>query len=188
MPEKRVGRGTTAYVVTRDVHTVIANWVRIAWVYALSLFACAQAALLGLQTSLGPAFFLPQRVRLPFSLYLFSHDPSLMSPWHTQLADSQGYDYHPPLPDTEAGPLGDCAICMDAIERPPEDMSGKPRRRGAQARASYSLAPCAHLFVSPLASLGNLYIDLCARLAYGMSRAGKSLHLLTGLLMILTTG
>lgn len=93
------------------------------WVYALSLFACAQAALLGLQASFGPAFFLPQR-----------------------LADSQGYDYHPPLPDTEAGPLGDCAICMDTIERPPEDTSGKPRRRGAQARASYSLAPCAHLF------------------------------------------
>ncbi|KAH9032762.1 hypothetical protein EDB85DRAFT_2145329 [Lactarius pseudohatsudake] len=94
-----------------------------AWVYALSLYACAQAALLGLQSSVGPAFFLPQR-----------------------LADSQGYDYHPPLPDTEAGPLGDCAICMDAIERPTEDTSGKPRRRGAQARASYSLAPCAHLF------------------------------------------
>ncbi|KAI9435319.1 hypothetical protein H4582DRAFT_1971440 [Lactarius indigo] len=96
-----------------------------AWVYALSLFACAQVALLSLQSSVGPAFFLPQR-----------------------LADSQGYDYHPPLPDTEAGPLGDCAICMDAIEHPPEDTSasGKPRRRGAQARASYSLAPCAHLF------------------------------------------
>ncbi|KAH8997846.1 hypothetical protein EDB86DRAFT_3076382 [Lactarius hatsudake] len=94
-----------------------------AWVYALSLYACAQAALLGLQSSVGPAFFLPQR-----------------------LADSQGYDYHPPLPDTEAGPLGDCAICMDAIERPTEETSGKPRRRGAQARASYSLAPCAHLF------------------------------------------
>ncbi|KAF8257996.1 hypothetical protein EI94DRAFT_1611659 [Lactarius quietus] len=93
------------------------------WVYALSLFACAQAALLGMQDSLGPAFFLPQR-----------------------LADSQGYDYHPPLSDTEAGPLGDCAICMDAIERPPEDTSGKPRRRGARDRASYSLAPCAHLF------------------------------------------
>lgn len=81
----------------------------------------------------------------------------------TQLADSQGYDYHPPLPDTEAGPLGDCAICMDAIERPPEDTSGKPRQRGARVRASYSLAPCAHLFVSPLVSVlwrrGRGFID-----------------------------
>jgi hypothetical protein len=34
-----------------------------AWVYVLSLFACAQAAVLGLQSSFGPAFFLPQRVR-----------------------------------------------------------------------------------------------------------------------------
>jgi len=93
------------------------------WVYVLSLFACAQAAVLGMQTSFGPAFFLPQR-----------------------LADSQGYDYHPPLPDTEGGPLGDCAICMDAIDRPPEDASGKSTRRGVRARASYSLAPCAHLF------------------------------------------
>lgn len=67
---------------------------------------------------------------------------------HAQLADSQGYDYHPPLPDTEAGPLGDCAICMDAIERPPENVSGKSSRRGVRARASYSLAPCGHLFVS----------------------------------------
>ncbi|KAF8473732.1 hypothetical protein DFH94DRAFT_764142 [Russula ochroleuca] len=93
------------------------------WVYVLLLIACTQVAVLGLQTSFGPAFFLPQR-----------------------LADSQGYDYHPPLPDTEGGPLGDCAICMDAIDRPPEDASGKPGRRGARTRASYSLAPCAHLF------------------------------------------
>ena len=114
----------------------------------------------------------------------------MWAPRHTQLADSQGYDYHPPLPDTEAGPLGDCAICMDAIERPPEDTSGKPRRRGAQARASYSLAPCAHLFVSPpapLHSVSCLWNLFCA-LAYGMSRAGKSLLSLTGLLLILTTG
>jgi len=93
------------------------------WVYALLLVACMQVAVLGLQTSFGPAFFLPQR-----------------------LADSQGYDYHPPLSDTESGPLGDCAICMDAIDRPPEDASGKPSRRSARTRASYSLAPCAHLF------------------------------------------
>ncbi|KAI0272701.1 hypothetical protein BC834DRAFT_359950 [Gloeopeniophorella convolvens] len=92
------------------------------WVYAISLSLCAQAALLGLQSSFGPAFFLPQR-----------------------LAHTQAYDYHPPLPDTESGPLGDCAICMDAIERPSEDVSSKSRR-GARARASYSLAPCAHLF------------------------------------------
>ena len=105
----------------------------------------------------GRAGVLPPPTRAPpFSSFRPSPDLTRLS----QLADSQGYDYHPPLPDTEAGPLGDCAICMDAIERPPEDTSGKPRRRGAQDRASYSLAPCAHLFVShvlPPFLCGNSY-------------------------------
>jgi hypothetical protein len=38
--------------------------VLVAWVYVLLLIACIQVAVLGLQTSFGPAFFLPQRVRL----------------------------------------------------------------------------------------------------------------------------
>ena len=133
-----------------------------AWVYLLSLFACVQAAVLGLQTSFGPAFFLPRRVRYPIQFFIF-WAIYLMAPW-AQLADSQGYDYHPPLPDTEGGPLGDCAICMDAIERPPEDASGKSGRRGVRARASYSLAPCAHLFVSLLSHHDGRAdrISLCA--------------------------
>ncbi len=62
--------------------------------------------------------------------------------------------------------MGDCAICMDAIDRPPEDASGKPSRRGARTRASYSLAPCAHLFVrfflllslDPVTSRADLFV------------------------------
>jgi hypothetical protein len=51
----------------RTSRAYLFTWPRLtpspAWVYLLSLFACAQAALLGLQTSFGPAFFLPRRVR-----------------------------------------------------------------------------------------------------------------------------
>jgi hypothetical protein len=90
-----------------------------------------------------------------------------------QLADSQGYDYHPPLPDTEGGPLGDCAICMDAIDRPPEDVSGKSIRRGIRARASYSLAPCAHLFVGIFRLPHHVTSALITTIAYRVSRAGE---------------
>jgi hypothetical protein len=152
MSEKRDGRGTTPYVTCQFPSR---SWLTlsVAWIYLLSIFAGGQAAVLGLQTSFGPGFFLPQRVRhsirspIPYCLSI-----DLMAVC-VQLADSQGYDYHPPLPDTEGGPLGDCAICMDAIDRPPEDVSGKSSRRGVRARASYSLAPCAHLFVGILSSL-----------------------------------
>lgn len=83
----------------------------------------------------------------------------------------QTYDYHPaiPLPDPEAPEqsLGDCAICMDAIQidaafrqRPDEKGEGLARRTGAllmqSARKSYSLAPCHHLFVSILHPKGRL--------------------------------
>ncbi|KAH9926336.1 uncharacterized protein BXZ73DRAFT_49527 [Epithele typhae] len=120
------------------------------WIFLLALLMLAQAGTLDFQTRFGPTFFLPRRV-----------------------ARAETYDYHPPLPlpDPEAPEqsLGDCAICMDAIEVD----DGMRRRRsksrdgllggggsGAEERAgffrsvagkgaarkSYSLAPCHHLF------------------------------------------
>ena len=81
-----------------------------------------------------------------------------------QVAKVETYDYHPPmpLPDPEAPEqsLGDCAICMDAIAVDPAlrqhadekgDAHSIARRTGGllaqNARKSYSLAPCHHLFV-----------------------------------------
>jgi hypothetical protein len=46
-----------------DLLLVVADIVLVAWVYLLLLIACTQVAVLGLQASFGPAFFLPQRVR-----------------------------------------------------------------------------------------------------------------------------
>ena len=105
-----------------------------------------QVGVLILQEHAGLAFFLPQRVSRP-----------------------QMYNYHPPLPLPEAPKqtLGECAICMDAIEVEPglrrRSKSGEGERRGflklgtvagaAAARKSYSLAPCHHLFVSSRAFL-----------------------------------
>ena len=85
---------------------------------------------------------------------------------------TKAYDYHPPLPlpDPEAPEqtLGDCAICMDAIEIDPslrrrnKSSDGKERgdlgvmglaasaHRLGSSRKNYSLAPCHHLFVSHL--------------------------------------
>lgn len=45
--------------------SMCADILLVAWVYLLLLIACTQVAVLGLQASLGPAFFLPQRVRYP---------------------------------------------------------------------------------------------------------------------------
>ena len=45
--------------------SMCADILLVAWVYLLVLIACTQVAVLGLQASLGPAFFLPQRVRYP---------------------------------------------------------------------------------------------------------------------------
>ena len=113
------------------------------WFFLVALLMLFQVGVLVLQEHAGPAFFLPQRVSRP-----------------------QTYNYHPPLPlpDPEAPEqtLGDCAICMDAIEVDPglrrRSKSGEGERRGflklgtvagaAAARKSYSLAPCHHLFVS----------------------------------------
>ena len=43
-------------------HVYETDVVFVAWVYVLLLIACMQVAVLVLQTSFGPAFFLPQRV------------------------------------------------------------------------------------------------------------------------------
>ena len=67
------------------------------------------------------------------------------------------YDYHPPLPargDAEAAraPLGDCAICMDAIapgdaaEGDAKEGLDLARFGGRGRRRAYALAPCHHLF------------------------------------------
>ncbi|KAI0726059.1 hypothetical protein C8Q72DRAFT_998682 [Fomitopsis betulina] len=115
------------------------------WVYVVAVFMFAQAAVLLLQERLGPTFFLFNRVVV-----------------------TKAYDYHPPLPfpDPEAPEqtLGDCAICMDAIEvdsslrRRSKSSDGKERsdlgvmsltasaHRLGSSRKSYSLAPCHHLF------------------------------------------
>lgn len=119
-----------------------------AWVWLVVLFMALQIGILLLQDFFGPTFFLPRK-----------------------MVKQTGYDYHPsiPLPDPEAPEqtLGDCAICMDAIEVDAslrqrsgvEDEKEKERGRSsgfgrsgtlwAQAgvRKSYSLAPCHHLFV-----------------------------------------
>lgn len=110
------------------------------WVYGVALCMLLQAAVILMQGYFSPAFFLPGGV-----------------------AKVETYDYHPPmpLPDAEAPEqsLGDCAICMDAITLDPalrqhvdekSDMPSIARRTGGllaqNARQSYSLAPCHHLF------------------------------------------
>ncbi|KAK7683355.1 hypothetical protein QCA50_013617 [Cerrena zonata] len=112
------------------------------WVWFVVLFIFLQVAVLLLQDRFGPRFFLP-----------------------SQMARPTGYDYHPPipLPDPEAPEqsLGDCAICMDAIEVDASlrQRSGADDEKGnggfgrsgalwaqASVRKSYSLAPCHHLF------------------------------------------
>lgn len=49
--------------VDLHIHVDGTDIVLPAWVYLLLLIACTQVAILGLQSSFGPAFFLPQRVR-----------------------------------------------------------------------------------------------------------------------------
>ncbi|KAF6761571.1 hypothetical protein DFP72DRAFT_1041797 [Ephemerocybe angulata] len=130
------------------------------WAPFLAFFVIFQAALLMLQDTIGPSFFLPARFK-----------------------EAKIYDYHPPLPlpDAESPDqsLGDCAICMDAIHVDPALRQRAPRKSNeypeekksalglgagssagagamssgllsavgnASARKSYSLAPCHHLF------------------------------------------
>lgn len=178
MSQERDGRGTTPYVTCQSVSRFFSFVVD--GINSLGI----PALVIRLRTSgdartadLIRACVLSPTARTSFDpIPLFLNSDLLAV--RAQLADSQGYDYHPPLPDTEGGPLGDCAICMDAIDRPPEDVSGKSIRRGVRARASYSLAPCAHLFVG--ISLLSSPCDRCANrfwlhtiIAYSVSRAGE---------------
>uniref|UniRef100_A0A0W0EYZ4 RING-type E3 ubiquitin transferase n=1 Tax=Moniliophthora roreri TaxID=221103 RepID=A0A0W0EYZ4_MONRR len=124
-----------------------------AWARPLAAFVCLQAAMLLLQELFGPSFFLPKR-----------------------FAAVKTYDYHPPmpLPDPEAPEqtLGDCSICMEAIQVDPSSRKRKSGDWDARAtgtsvnvmssggildvvqkgvgqavnRKYYSLAPCHHLF------------------------------------------
>ncbi|KZT68761.1 hypothetical protein DAEQUDRAFT_765968 [Daedalea quercina L-15889] len=115
------------------------------WVYVVAMLMFAQLVTVLLQDRLGPTFFFLNRVVI-----------------------AKSYDYHPllPLPDPEAPEqtLGDCAICMDAIEVDPslrrrsKSSDGKERgdlsvmglaasaHRLSSTRMNYSLAPCHHLF------------------------------------------
>ncbi|OBZ78657.1 DSC E3 ubiquitin ligase complex subunit 1 [Grifola frondosa] len=122
------------------------------WIYGVACLMFIQVFIIMLQDTISPTFFLPGR-----------------------MSNVQTYDYHPPmpLPDPEAPEqtLGDCAICMDAIQVDPalrrrsKSSDGKEevigfglgsggRRTGgilgvvgaSGARKSYSLAPCHHLF------------------------------------------
>jgi hypothetical protein len=151
MSEKRDGRGTTPYV-TCPFPSRVVDAVGSLDILALNIRRRAGGS--AWTTDLIRAWVLPPAACTSFNPISNPYCLSIgLMAVCVQLADSQGYDYHPPLPDTEGGPLGDCAICMDAIDRPPEDVSGKSSRRGVRARASYSLAPCAHLFVGILSSL-----------------------------------
>ncbi|PCH44049.1 hypothetical protein WOLCODRAFT_133060 [Wolfiporia cocos MD-104 SS10] len=125
------------------------------WIYGIAALMFVQVSIIILQDRLGPTFF------------LLNHTIA-----------TKTYDYHPPmpLPDPESPEqsLGDCAICMDAIEvdqsmrrrpkssdfREKSDVLGLAsgaRRTGgifsavsavgsAGGRKNYSLAPCHHLF------------------------------------------
>ena len=127
----------------------------------------AQVFVILLQERLGPAFFLPKRVRYaPLTQSVFP--PALTQCVVPQFTRTQSYNYHPPmpLPDPEAPDqsLGDCAICMDAIlvdpslrrrsksseskERPVIGRAGGILEKVGGVKKTYSLAPCHHLFVS----------------------------------------
>jgi len=81
-----------------------------AWVWALAAFVYFQAFLVILQNIFGPAFFIPQKVRVSL-LFPFGMLTS------RKFAEVKSYNYHPPMPFPEIPEqsLGDCAICMDGI-------------------------------------------------------------------------
>lgn len=113
------------------------------WIYLVAAFMGLQISVILLQEVFGPSFFVPGNV-----------------------TKRETYDYHPPmpLPDPESPEqsLGDCAICMDAILVDPSSRQHRhdDNEKGekgalhlggslfsqANARKSYSLAPCHHLF------------------------------------------
>lgn len=131
----------------------------------------AQVAVLLLQNYFGPAFFLPRSVSK-----LLHSCSNLADLDRLQLGSVEVYDYHPPLPlpDPEAPEqsLGDCSICMDAIEvdsalRQSADEKNEGHGFGRHttslwaqsARKNYSLAPCHHLFVRQFLKLMRGDID-----------------------------
>ncbi|KAG8214982.1 hypothetical protein J3R82DRAFT_8385 [Butyriboletus roseoflavus] len=102
------------------------------WAYYLCAFVFFQVVVVLLQQRLGPTFFLPKR-----------------------FANTETYNYHPPLPLSVSDPeapeqsLGDCSICMEAIHaedpKPLQHVAvGLLQKVGG--RKNYSLAPCHHLF------------------------------------------
>ncbi|KAL1717484.1 hypothetical protein EV715DRAFT_202986 [Schizophyllum commune] len=98
-----------------------------AWARPLVLFMFLQAGFVVLQSWVGPTFFMPARLA----------------------TRNDVYDYHPSLPTDLEAALGDCAICMEAIDIGGEGGSGEKETSMAPlrgARKEYSLAPCHHLF------------------------------------------
>ncbi|TRM63296.1 hypothetical protein BD626DRAFT_583688 [Schizophyllum amplum] len=100
------------------------------WARPLVVFIALQAGFVILQSWLGPTFFMPGRL----------------------VSRSDIYDYHPPLPTDVEAALGDCAICMEAIDVHGHGSMGETREDKTaigslrSARKEYSLAPCHHLF------------------------------------------
>ncbi|BEJ11489.1 hypothetical protein CspHIS471_0109110 [Cutaneotrichosporon sp. HIS471] len=101
------------------------------WVWAMVLWQVVQIAVLLAQDRFGPAFFLPKR-----------------------FAPAEGYDYHPllPVPDAENALEGrgeipaetTCSICMEEVNTHPDPADGP--LLNLNARRSYAVAPCHHLF------------------------------------------
>ncbi|CAK9785846.1 hypothetical protein CC85DRAFT_287654 [Cutaneotrichosporon oleaginosum] len=101
------------------------------WVWGMVVWQAAQIAVLFAQDRFGPAFFLPKR-----------------------FAPAEGYDYHPllPAPDAENAVEGagevpaetTCSICMEEVNTHPDPADGP--LLSLNARRSYAVAPCHHLF------------------------------------------
>ena len=139
---------------------------------------------------------------LSYPVFVVRHVPTI----DIKFKAVKTYDYHPPmrLPDPESPDrsLGDCVICMDAItldqptgekgistsKETPWASSGESHSVGildvvhrnvvgaANARKSYSLAPCHHLFVSFYHCPGwPSTLTLCVP-AYFLSRTGTLSH------------
>jgi hypothetical protein len=113
------------------------------WVWALAAWVAVQVCILFAQDRFGPAFFLPK-----------------------QFAPQQGYDYHPLIPSDPESVVGlgqggsTCSICMEEVDvrgagagsagagsgTSADDASASSALLGMNARRSYAVAPCHHLF------------------------------------------
>ncbi|KAL1409803.1 hypothetical protein Q8F55_003800 [Vanrija albida] len=104
------------------------------WVWGMVVWQIVQILVLFAQDRFGPAFFLPK-----------------------SFAPKEAYNYHPILPPADAENAGGgafeggttCSICMEEVSTHPSgpstDGSGGALL-GLNARASYAVAPCHHLF------------------------------------------